>query len=423
MFVKIFISFVILFNVSNASIIRDIETETVLMSFIKPFLNIENINEKEWKLLINHDDNINAFVTVNKHIIINTGLLEHIDDINVIMAILAHESAHIINDDISKLKVKKKSNSFIGLSTAVAAIVAGGNTDVAVATLGLSSQVSQRLNFREIRIIEHAADKKSFELYQKLGYNPIGIVNAQKFLISKYGASTGNSYTFTHSTNVERYETSSYWVKNSKNKKYKKFLKKFINAYDVIRAKYIGYFNTKERIKYLLKNAHPDYIKYAMAHYYHANDYFIKSNNILFSLIDNKKFNNGFIFEAISHNFSRLKNNNSAVDNCEKAREIIYNASINQQCALLYSKYDFKKAIDLLQKTLIFENDRISTYHVMEKIYLHVKDNKNVYWAKMNKAHLMGLGNDAKRYAKILLNSLPKGSKKWQEANIIYNIN
>ena len=99
----IFISVLFFSNFSLCGQIYDYETEIFLNKLI---LDIKAVNKfnKNIKLHIIKDDNPNAFVIPKNKLIVSSGLIEQSPDYVSLLAVLAHEIAHLEHFHLEKRK-------------------------------------------------------------------------------------------------------------------------------------------------------------------------------------------------------------------------------------------------------------------------------------------------------------------------------
>ena len=125
------------------------------------------------------DDSINAFTFGDGHIYITRGLYDKIENDNQLAALLAHEIAHNVNDDIQKsfeaLKKAKKRNTF--WDALIGAVATGEITFPLKGGIVTASAYT-----RFSRAQEEAADDYMATMVEKAGFNPLGTIGLMSLL-------------------------------------------------------------------------------------------------------------------------------------------------------------------------------------------------------------------------------------------------
>jgi predicted Zn-dependent protease len=85
-------------------LIRDAEIEHIIKVYSAPIFAAAGMNADDVKVHIVHDRRINAFVAGGRHMFINTGLLMAAKDPSVVIGVIAHETGHIVNNHLIRLR-------------------------------------------------------------------------------------------------------------------------------------------------------------------------------------------------------------------------------------------------------------------------------------------------------------------------------
>ena len=82
------------------SVIRDTETEELLLGYIRPIFKAAGLNPENAEVVIINDPSINAFVAGGQTIFIHTGLLLKANVPDEVVFVLSHETGHIVGGHI-----------------------------------------------------------------------------------------------------------------------------------------------------------------------------------------------------------------------------------------------------------------------------------------------------------------------------------
>ncbi len=153
-------------------------------------------------IIINSD--LNAFAAPGGHIFFFSGLIEALDSIDELTAVLCHEIGHV---SARHLAQRIDQNKTIGLATLggiLLGILVGGEAGGALITGSMAGGIQAQLHFS--RDDERQADQLSFKYMKSLGFNPAGLISALKKIGRErwFGPSKVPPYLLTHPTGPER---------------------------------------------------------------------------------------------------------------------------------------------------------------------------------------------------------------------------
>jgi predicted Zn-dependent protease len=165
------------------AIVRDAEAEALVYDYIRPILKAAGVSRPDVMLVPSQA--FNAFVTGRGNIFVNVGALIDSETPNQIIGVLAHEIAHIANDDVAHMTQQIEDTKFAMLLAGLAgvgAMVAGGasgNEGVGQAGAGILTsaiQIGQRslLSFRRDK--ESAADRNAIKYLNATGQSGAGML-------------------------------------------------------------------------------------------------------------------------------------------------------------------------------------------------------------------------------------------------------
>jgi len=130
------------------------------------------------------DPSVNAFSIPGGHVYVNTGLLKQADHSDMLAAVLAHETAHVVARHVLKQVEQQQEIGLIG------SIVLGQNPS-ALQTL-LAQVLAGGVMARFSRADEKEADDLGLKYLTASGYNPRGMVDMFEKLLSLEKGSPGS---------------------------------------------------------------------------------------------------------------------------------------------------------------------------------------------------------------------------------------
>lgn len=147
---------------------------------------------------------LNAFAAPGGHIFIFSGLIEALDNIDELAAIICHEIGHVAARHLSQ---RIEQNKMIGLATlagVLAGILIGGSASGPLITGSLAAAQQAQLSYS--RTDERQADQLGFKYMKAAGYNPAGMIGALDKLAKGQwlGSNKIPAYLLTHPTGPER---------------------------------------------------------------------------------------------------------------------------------------------------------------------------------------------------------------------------
>ena len=149
------------------------------------------------------DNTLNAFAAPGGHIFFYAGLIEIMDDIDMLAGVLGHEIAHVAARHLSK---RIEQNKKIGLATmagVLAGAFIGGAAAEALITGSLAAGTQTQLHFS--RNDERQADQLGFKYTNLAGFAPSGLPRAlDRMQKSHWGANNIPPYLLTHPAGPER---------------------------------------------------------------------------------------------------------------------------------------------------------------------------------------------------------------------------
>lgn len=162
----------------NLNIIRDVEIETTLKTWLEPLLKAANMSPDSVQLILVQSDQINAFVAGGANIFIYTGLIEKTDNPGEIIGVMAHELGHISGGHlIANYSAMRRASyqSILGTVLGIGAAILSGNGKVATAVAAGSQGAAVQGFLSHSRVNESSADQAALSFMNKAEINPRGL--------------------------------------------------------------------------------------------------------------------------------------------------------------------------------------------------------------------------------------------------------
>ena len=259
LFLIVFLCYLNFSYIAISSQIFDYETEIFVNKLLN---NIKEVNKfkKNIKIHVVRDDNPNAFVVTNNRLIISSGLIEQAPDYVSLLAVLAHEVAHLQYFHLEKRINSLEQFSKLNLLSNIAAITGSiltNEPNILVGTIASKTNINNfYLSFT--REQEREADLYSIETLQKLKL-PSDSVRELLKILEQSALSKGFDEEYqkfsTHPIFKERYSI----IENNTINKQFNFNEKTQNEFNFLKAKFLG-FNEKSDAG-ALKNDHKMYFE------------------------------------------------------------------------------------------------------------------------------------------------------------------
>lgn len=160
---------------------NDLAALELLKDLTQPLISRSQLNNKHIQVFLVHDSNINAFAAPGGIIGINTGLIQQAGSVDELVAVLAHEVAHLSLRHYVRTKEQEKTQVPLYIGAVLASIWLVGNVDsnVGVAGIHATQTVIQRNQLSYSRAHEREADRIGFDLMYQ---SPFDVTHMQRLL-------------------------------------------------------------------------------------------------------------------------------------------------------------------------------------------------------------------------------------------------
>jgi beta-barrel assembly-enhancing protease len=151
------------------------------------------------------NEEINAFAGPGGHIVVFTGLIKEMDEIDELTAVISHEIAHVSNRHISQQFSQNAKLNVAALLGMLAGALVGGSGDTSEAVMIGSIAAVQQKQLGYSRDAERQADQAGFKYTLGAGFDPAAIIKVHKKLqAGNWGANEVPAYLLTHPMGPER---------------------------------------------------------------------------------------------------------------------------------------------------------------------------------------------------------------------------
>ena len=259
------------------SILRDSETELMFRDMSRPLIQAAGLDPANVKIVLINDDEINAFVAGGQVVYIHSGLLVRADNSNQLQGVIAHELGHVAGGHIIRIGEGAKAATGITLLSLVlgAAAIAAGAPDAGMGIIMAGQRAAMGNFFAFTRAQESSSDLAGASYLSKAGYSGKGSLDFfkklqnQEYRLAIYAK---DSYDRTHPLSSERIEALTQVYK--KDPAWDKPTDPKIEArFQRVKAKLIGYVNSKNAVTIYPESDQSIPAHYARAYAYHLGAY------------------------------------------------------------------------------------------------------------------------------------------------------
>jgi predicted Zn-dependent protease len=154
------------------------------------------------------DNTLNAFAGPGGHIFFFTGLIDMMDGVDELAAVMAHEIGHVSARHLSNRIEQNKAMSIAVLAGMLAGALMGGKAGGAIATGTMAAGIQKQLSYS--REDERQADNLGFKYMDESRFSPSGMIAVMKKLEKAAPGGTDSipPYLLTHPAGPERVSTS-----------------------------------------------------------------------------------------------------------------------------------------------------------------------------------------------------------------------
>ena len=160
---------------------NDLAALKFITDLTQPLISRSQLSNKNTHLFLVRDSNINAFAAPGGIIGINTGLIQQAGSVDELVAVLAHEVAHLSLRHYVQTQAQAKARAPLYLGAFIASIWLAGNVDGDIGEAGMyaTQSVLQRSQLSYSRSHEREADRVGFDLMYQ---SPFDVTHMQRLL-------------------------------------------------------------------------------------------------------------------------------------------------------------------------------------------------------------------------------------------------
>jgi predicted Zn-dependent protease len=194
------------------SILRDAETEQLLIDMSRPLIEAAGLRPDDVKVLMIGDRAINAFVAGGQIVYLHSGLIEAAENANEVQGVIAHELGHVTGGHIIRLQQGMEVASRVMLLSLLlgAAAMALGGGEAAAGIMSASQHAATGKFYAFVSTQESSADQAGASFLKKAGISGKGSLAFFKKLQNqemRYSIPQDDSYFRTHPLSGTRIST------------------------------------------------------------------------------------------------------------------------------------------------------------------------------------------------------------------------
>ncbi len=409
------------------SLIRDTEVERVVRVYLDPLLTAAGMSPDAVRLFIVNEQSINAFVAEGQNMFIHTGLIMALDTPNELSGVLAHETGHLADGHLVRMKDGIRAASvplILSMVLGVAAMAAGAGEAGSAILMG-GQQIAQRTFLSFSRTQESAADQAGIRYLAATKQSGRGMLGVFKRFENQEILSDQRRDPFAQSHPVagdrmsalqSLVEASPYRdVKDSPEAQY---------AYDMLRAKLRGYIERSDVTlrRYPLSDTSKP-ARYARAMAYFRQPDMQKALAEMESLLKDEPENPHFLemYGQINVEMGRVE---QGIKPYSEAVKILPDAPLLRVAlgaAMLGTENPqyTQPAIKELQASIDLERDNAFAWYELAQAYARLGQTARAELATAERYFALYAFPQAIQFAGRAQRQLPPGSTDWQRASDI----
>jgi predicted Zn-dependent protease len=160
---------------------NDLAALEFITDLTQPLISRSQLSNKNTQIFLVQDNNINAFAAPGGIIGVNTGLIRQAGTVDELVAVLAHEVAHLSLRHYVQTQAQEKAKAPLYFGALIASIWLAGNVngDIGEAGVYATQSVLQRSQLSYSRSHEREADRIGFNL---MNQSPFDVTHMQRLL-------------------------------------------------------------------------------------------------------------------------------------------------------------------------------------------------------------------------------------------------
>lgn len=170
----------------GATLIRDAEIERLILDMSEPVVRAAGLDIQDVGFALVNESTINAFATGDNHIFFNTGLMMAAEEYPTLLAVIAHETAHLAGGHVIRRTEQFTKNQGPATVLSALAILAvattTGNASAAIGTAAATQQIATRTFLQYTRSEEASADSHGVDYLVASGVDPAAMISVMEIL-------------------------------------------------------------------------------------------------------------------------------------------------------------------------------------------------------------------------------------------------
>ena len=257
-------------------ILRDAETEALLREMSRPLILAAGLQPENVRIVLIHDNEINAFVAGGQIVYLHSGLLTSAENANEVQGVIAHELGHVTGGHIIRMNegVQQATGIMIASMLLGALAMAAGAGEAGMAAMAAGQQAALGRFLAFSRIQENSADQAGLRYLAGAGISGRGSLAFFRRLQNmefRLNIPQDNGYARTHPLSGERiarletsYQADPAWDRATDPALEERFQR--------VRAKLMGYVDDPRRVLQRFPESNRSIpARYARAYAYHKS--------------------------------------------------------------------------------------------------------------------------------------------------------
>lgn len=401
------------------ALIRDSEVEHTLKSYADPIFRVAGLNADGIHIYIVNDPELNAFVAGGQNLFLNTGMILECKNANMLIGVMAHETGHMAGGHLVKMGNQMKDVSAEAILGMVlgAAVTVAGLPEAGVAVMAGSQHVAERNFLSFSREQEVEADQYGVNFLHRTGQSTQGMLDVMELLRRHETLSYGavDPFAISHPLSQDRIALIRSQTSTETNIK--------DDGFDAMHQRMVAkLYGFLEKPEYTLSkytgDTIPDHYARAIAYYKQPNlTKALKEIDTLIAL----KPNDPFFNELKGQFLAESGRPREALVLYQKADQLFPNDYLLKlELGKLYiSVNDLDSAINQLNKASKIEFDSSEVWRQLAVAYGTKGDSAMANLMLAEESKRQNKNPEAKKYAKVAAEGLPKNSPALQRANDI----
>ena len=423
------LSFAMAFQPAAAqSILRDAETETLLLDMSRPLIEASGLRPDDVKVVLVGDRSINAFVAGGQIVYIHSGLIEAAANANEVQGVIAHELGHITGGHIIRYQDGASAASKVMLLSLLlgAAAMALGGGEAAAGVMAAGQHAVAGKFFKFLSTQESSADQAGATYLRKAGISGKGSLAFFKKLQNqemRYSIPQDDSYFRTHPLSGTRiatleamYKADPAWEKPTNTALEERFQR--------VKAKLAGFVNDpKTTLAKFPESEKSTPARYARAYAWHKSAYPDKANAEVESLLRDNP-DDPYFLELKGQILLESGKPKEALQSLRKAvamapNQPLISALFGHALIATEDARNFQEARQVLRSAIGRDNTNPFAWYQLGIVYDREGDSSRAALATAERYNLEGEAKRALASAEHAMKGIPHGTPDWIRAQDI----